>query len=145
MDADPRAPVAASGEIEVAATPEEVWGLLVAIDRYPDWNPDIREVRLDGPVQPGTRFSWKAGPGTIRSVLREVTPPTRLAWTGRTFGIRATHVYRVRTSEGGATVGIDESWDGLVAKTFRSRFRPTLQRAIDDGLAAVKATLEGGS
>src|SRR6185295_12937691 len=115
MEARMDAPVAASGEVEVAAPPERVWALLSAIERYPDWNPAISEVRLEGPVRAGTSFSWKAGPGTIRSTLREVTQPSVLAWTGRTMGISAIHVYRVRPSDRGSIVRIEESWGGIVA------------------------------
>jgi hypothetical protein len=42
---------------------------------------------VDGDVALGANFTWKAGPGTIRSTLRQVDRPHVLGWTGRTLGI----------------------------------------------------------
>jgi hypothetical protein len=39
-------------------------------------------------------------------------------------------------------VRIEESWDGLLARMFRTRFRSMLQTAIDDGLIAVRQAAE---
>ena len=69
MDADANAPVFATGELDVAADPETVWEVMTDIGRWPAWNPDITAATVQGPVQPGTSFRWKSGPGTIRSNL----------------------------------------------------------------------------
>lgn len=96
MQADQKAPVYGTGEVEVAADPETVWSVLADIQGWPSWNPDITAVTVRGPVQPGTTFSWKSGPGTITSTFQLVDRPTELAWTGKTLGIPAIHVYRLR-------------------------------------------------
>ena len=70
MQADANAPVFATGEVEMAADPETVWAVMADISRWPDWNPDISAATLHGPVRPGTSFSWKSGPGTIRFTFR---------------------------------------------------------------------------
>jgi Protein of unknown function (DUF2568)/Polyketide cyclase / dehydrase and lipid transport len=98
VEADHTAPVYGTGEIEVAADPETVWGVLADIGSWPTWNPDITEATLQGPLRPGTTFSWKSGPGTITSELQVVDQPTELTWTGKTMGIPAIHVYRLRPS-----------------------------------------------
>lgn len=56
MDINRKAPVLFKGEVEIAADPETVWKVLAPIDRWPDWNPDIKSVFLDGSVAKGTRF-----------------------------------------------------------------------------------------
>lgn len=89
------APVIATSETEIAASPETVWALMADIEHWPSWNPDVKAASMDGPLAPGTVFKWKAGPSTITSVLQEVQRPETLAWTGRTVGIRAGHVYRL--------------------------------------------------
>ena len=63
--------------------------------------PDVKSVSVEGPVQPGTVFRWKAGPSTLTSVLQVVDPPGEIAWTGTTMGIRAVHVFQFRASDGG--------------------------------------------
>ena len=145
MQADANAPVFATGEIEMAADPETVWAVMADIGRWPDWNPDITEATVHGPVQTGTTFDWKSGPGTIRSTFQVVERLTELSWTGKTMGIPAIHVYRLRPSDqhpGHTVVRLEESWDGLLARRLRRPFTRTLQTAIDSGLARLKAETE---
>ena len=33
--------------------------MISAIDQWPSWNPNVKSVALQGPVQPGTVFRWK--------------------------------------------------------------------------------------
>jgi len=63
VQADANAPVFATGEIEMAADPETVWAVMADIGSWPDWNPDITEATVHGPMQTGTTFDWKSGPG----------------------------------------------------------------------------------
>ncbi len=145
MQADDNAPVFATGEVEVVADPETVWEVMADISGWPTWNPDIRAASAHGPVQPGTRFSWKSGPGTIRSTFQVVERPAELSWTGRTMGIPAIHVYLLRASDqqpGHTTVRLEESWSGLLARLFRRPLTRTLQGAIDTGLTRLKAEAE---
>ena len=99
MQADRNAPVYGSGEVEVAADPETVWGVVADIQGWLSRNPDISGVTLRGPVRPGTTSSWQSGPGTITPTFQVVQQPTELAWTGKTMGIPAVQVYRLRPSE----------------------------------------------
>ena len=64
---DPKAPVRASAEVEVAAPPEVVWALLSDFAGWPAWNPVVSDVEVDGPLAPGTVFRWKTGAATITS------------------------------------------------------------------------------
>jgi hypothetical protein len=96
-------------------------------------------------MRPGTTFRWKSGPGTITSTFQVVDEPTELTWTGKTLGIPAIHVYRLRPSErhpGHTVVSTEESWAGLLARLLRKRFTTTLKTAIDTGLARLKAEAE---
>ena len=140
--ADERAPVYSRQETTVGADPETVWKVMSSINEWPSWNPDVREASVDGELVEGTTFSWKAGPGTIRSTLREVDPHRALGWTGKTMGIPAIHVYRLEKTNGETRVVLEESWDGLFARLFRGYFQKTLDRAVSDGLRALKNEAE---
>jgi hypothetical protein len=144
VQADRNAPVFGSGELEIAADPDTVWAVLADIQGWPSWNPDITAATVRGPVQPGTTFTWKSGPGTITSTFQVVEPPAELTWTGKTMGIPAIHVYRWRPSEhpGHTIVSTEESWSGLLARLLRRRFTTTLKTAIDTGLGRLKAEAE---
>jgi hypothetical protein len=137
-----QAPVVGSGEIEIAANPEAVWEVLTAFEDWPSWNPEVKSMSLQGAVAPGSTFRWKAGPGTITSRIERVEPPRLIAWTGKTLGIRAIHFYWLEPRGGTTLVRTKESYDGLVASLFRSPLRKTLDRALADGLRALKAETE---
>lgn len=142
MTVDVSAPVSAVGSIEIGAPPQAVWEILVGIDEWPSWNPDVKWVRCSGAVEAGTEFTWKAGPGTIRSTFTHVESPRLLAWKGTTLGIHAVHVWRLDASPSGTKLVTEESWAGLLPRIASSTMTKTLQKAIDSGLEAVRATAE---
>jgi hypothetical protein len=137
-----RAPVVAAGEIEIAADPQVVWEVLTAFENWPTWNPEVKSMSLQGTVAPGSTFRWKAGPGTITSRIERVEPPRLIAWTGKTLGIHAIHFYWLEPRDGKTFVRTKESYEGLVASLLRSPLRKTLDRALADGLRALKAEAE---
>ena len=142
MDIDQSAPIIASGSVDVSASPLEVWEVLSDVGRWPIWNPDVHEAHLEGPLQAGTRFSWRAGPGTITSVLRSVETGRELGWTGTTMGVHAVHVWRIEPAPWGSRVVTEESWRGWPARFMRKRMERTLNEAVVTGLHNLKTELE---
>jgi uncharacterized membrane protein len=142
MDINEQAPAVVHEELQIAADAETVWAVLSGIERWPVWNKAVRNVTMHGPIEPGTTFDWKAGPGTIKSRLADVDAPRRIAWTGVTMGIRAVDVFRFEARDGGTLVREDESWEGLLARLFRGRMQRMLRDSIRDGLRALKAEAE---
>ncbi len=136
------APVVGTSELEIAAAPETVWEVLTAVDSWPAWNPDVKSVSITEPVTEGASFRWKAGPGTITSTIQQLDTPRRIAWTGKTFGIDATHVYRLEPRNGKTFVRTEESYEGLVARVLRRSMQKTLDRALANGLAHLKTEAE---
>ena len=137
-----RAPVVGASEIEIAATPEAVWEVLTAFERWPSWNPDVKSMTVQGPVAPGSVFRWKAGPGTITSTIYRVEPPWQIAWTGRTLGIKAIHFWQLEPGEGKTLVRTEESFEGLLARLLRGSMQKTLDNSLADGLRSLKAEVE---
>jgi uncharacterized protein YndB with AHSA1/START domain len=142
MEVNHGAPVVASDQIDINADPATVWGVISAIDGWPRWNPAIKTASLKGPLAEGTVFRWKAGPGTITSTLRQVSPPQVLAWTGKTMGIKAVHVYRLEPRQGGTVVHTAESWEGLPVRLMRRPLQRQLQNALRPGLQRLKEESE---
>ena len=73
-------------EIEIAATPERVWSILLGFRSHPEWNPFIR--RIKGAAKVGARLTIsiqpKGGKGmTFRPVVRAIVPNQELRWLGR--------------------------------------------------------------
>ncbi len=143
MQIDESAPAIARGQTQIAATPQAVWDLLTDFERWPEWQPKVRSLTLDGPVAPGTVFRWKPGMATITSTHRAAwTPPARSAWSGTATGIQAVHVWRLKAAEGGTAVATEESWDGWLVRALKGPMGKTLQKEIDAVLAHLKAAAE---
>jgi hypothetical protein len=102
-----------------------------------------REVSLGaGETRRGLDIPLEGRPGTIKSTIQQVDPPSRIAWTGTTFGIKAVHVYVLEPRGAKTLVRTTETYDGLVARLFRKQLRKTLDRALVEGLQHLKAELE---
>ena len=142
MDINRRAPATAEGEIHIDADPDTVFSVIANINAWPTWNPDVRAAALDGAVEPGAVFRWKAGPTALTSILQTVEPPHEIGWTGTTLGIKAVHVFRFAPRNGGTLARSEESWDGLIARVFSGYSRKTLDNGIRSVLAHLKDEAE---
>jgi uncharacterized protein YndB with AHSA1/START domain len=142
MEINRNAPATAAGETQIDADPQTVFAVISAIDQWSDWNPEVKSVQLQGPVQPGTVFRWKAGPSSLTSTLQVVDPPREIAWTGTTMGIRAVHLFRFEARDGGTLARSEESWEGLLASLLKGYSRRTLDKGIRGVLAHLKTEAE---
>lgn len=142
MEIDRSAPVIAESRIEIAVRPDVVWEVLADFERWPEWNPDVKSMSLEGPVAEGTTFRWRAGPATITSTLRSVQPPREIGWTGKTLGIDALHVWRFDAGDGHTPAFTAESFAGWLPRLLRGPMRKQLQSTLDVGLSRLKAEAE---
>lgn len=142
MEINRDAPATAAGELQIDAYPQTVFAVMSAIEGWPSWNPDVKSVVVEGPVQPGTVFRWKAGPSTLVSTLHVVEPPEEIGWTGKTMGIRAIHVFRFHARGEGTLARSEESWEGLLASLLKGYSRRTLENGIGSVLAHLKVEAE---
>lgn len=142
VDVNRNAPVVAAEEIEIAASQQAVWDVLTDLESWPRWNPDVKSLSLQGDLAQGSVFRWRAGPGTITSTIQQVEPPSRIAWTGTTFGIKAKHVYGLEARGEGTLVRTEESYEGVVARLLRGSLRKTLEKGLSDGLRYLKTEAE---
>ena len=139
MQIDRDAPAIAQGRVEIDAEPQAVWDLLVDFERWPDWQPKVRSMELDGPLATGTVFRWKPGMATITSTIEQLDPPRAVAWTGTATGIEAVHVWRLEPGGAGTVVFTEESWDGWLVRALKGPMRKTLQKEIDAVLEHLKS------
>jgi uncharacterized protein YndB with AHSA1/START domain len=142
VEINPDAPVLVEGEIEIAAATELVWDVLTTVEDWPKWNTDVSSVEIVGPIEPGTTFRWKAGPGTIKSRIETVERPRVIAWTGRWLGISVIHVWRLDRSGGGTRVQTQESVEGVPARLLPGRHRGVFDRSTRTSLQALKTEAE---
>lgn len=116
-------------QIDIDATPEQVWEILTDLAAYPEWNPFI--VSAVGAAEVGTTVTLRmqpvdARPVTLTPTVVEATPGHRLRWRGRLFirGIfDAEHVFTIESRNGGVSVSQVERFSGLLV--------PFLARSLD--------------
>jgi uncharacterized protein YndB with AHSA1/START domain len=129
------APVKASIEITVNASPERVWGLLTDVKNWPRWQHDITSAEISGPLESGTTFSWKTGGPAIQSRIALVQPGEQFGWTGKAYGARAIHLWKLkRLPDGHTVVKTEESMNGFLLTLFFSskKLEESDQRWLDN-------------
>jgi hypothetical protein len=142
MEINDQAPAIGMAEAIVAAPVDTVWEVLRDLPNWPSWNRSVSKLEQQGDIRPGTSFVWVAGGSTIRSRIEEIERPRRIVWTGRTLGIRAVHVWEFEATPDGTRVRTRESFEGLIVRCFRRPMKKMLDRALQQGVEALKAEAE---
>jgi hypothetical protein len=70
-------------ESEIEAAPERIWDILVAFDRYPEWNPFL--FRIEGDLMLGARLKVSATSSegrqwTFKPTIALIEPARELRW-----------------------------------------------------------------
>jgi uncharacterized protein YndB with AHSA1/START domain len=141
-DINRAAPVAAEAAIEIDATPVRIWETLVNVERWPEWNPDVKSVHLQGGVREGSIFRWKTSSGTITSTFQTVEWPHRVSWSGKTMSLKAIHVWSLEPNDGKTTVRTAESLEGPLARVLRGPLNKMLQKTLNKAVEALKVDVE---
>ena len=139
------APAFAERRLLIAAPRERVWELLAGIDDWPRWHSAVSKARLEGPLQVGTAFRWKAGGMTIDSKLAVLMPPIHIAWEGKAFGLRARHGWYLYRHPRGTIVLTAESFEGPLVHALRPLAQRMLTRTLADGLTDLRREAETAS
>ena len=106
-----------SASIEIAAPPSRVWAVLMNVQDYAEWNPDMR---LTGNLVPGATIENVQGHGdeqmTFRPTVLAVHPEQELRWLGH-YGMAgifdAEHYFLLRPHGAGTLFTQGEAFHGL--------------------------------
>ena len=117
-------------EIEIDAPPERIWSVLMDFDRYPAWNPFIREI--SGRAEEGERLYVRLGPPgedtmTFKPVVTRAEPDRGFTWRGELLTgwlFEGTHFFELQPLTAGRTRFVHgEYFGGLLV--------PLLWRSLD--------------
>jgi uncharacterized protein YndB with AHSA1/START domain len=142
IEVNKKAPAIGVAEAFVNAPIEMVWRILTNFESWPSWNKNVSKIQFRGGVIVGTSFVWVAGGSKIFSRLEEVDAPNRLAWSGKTLGIRALHVWMFEKKDEGTHVHTEESLDGFIVRLFPGLTMKILTKRLDQSVMALKAEAE---
>jgi hypothetical protein len=125
-------------EIEIDAPPERVWGVLVHLGAYGEWNPFI--VRAKGALDPGQRVEIEihppgAEPMPLRPLVLQVTPGKTLRWLNRVGFVGlldAEHAFLIEPLEPGRVRFVQRG-------IFRGFLSPFIGRRVQEIFEGVEA------
>ncbi len=143
MEIDRDAPLSAKKDILISAPLEKVWSEITRIDHWSKWQPDVTSSKLDGTLSTGTMFYWKAKGLNITSAIQVLEPMQSIAWTGKSLGMDAIHIWRFEKHKEGTFVQTEESlsgWFPRILKLFDPNF---LEKSLQNSLQILKAHVEG--
>lgn len=130
--------------IDIDATADEIWDVLVDLDRYADWNPFV--VRASGHVAVGERLDVDITPpggrrSRFRPVVTEVDPHRSFEWLGRLpvpGMFQGRHRFELSPLGDGATRLIhSEDFRGLLVRALRR----SLDTGAREGFVAMNRAL----
>ncbi len=113
-----RAPIHFTNELEVAASPETIWSLLVDPKAWPGFYPGVQHVELlDGheTFGLGTRFETNLAGQDVFASVQEFEPITRIAWGGYpkvSEESRAYHAWIITPTANGCHLWTEETMQG---------------------------------
>ncbi len=138
MQIDNNAPFVGKKEILINAPIVVVWKIQSDINNWPKWQKDVSFAKLEGDLQKGTSFRWKAMGMGITSTLQNVIPNKIISWTGNSIGMKAIHIWKFEKQGNKTKVITEESlsgWFPRILKIFKKDF-------LDESLTKALETLK---
>lgn len=142
MNIDTNAPVFARKEIAIHAPVEKVWELQTDIENWKRWQPDITSAKLEGALEAGTIFRWKAKGLNIVSTLHTVIPLKQIGWTGLSLGMFAIHNWMFEARGKTTLVVTEESLSGWLTRLMILLDPRFLEKSLETSLNNLKFVAE---
>lgn len=115
-------------EVEINASPEIVWPLLIDALKWESWYEGAKDVSLkdktESTLKSNTVFEWKTMGLKFESTVEQYEPYRLLAWESKKKSIQSFHVWLIIPTEKGCKVITAESQNGWLTffeKTFQSK------------------------
>ena len=139
------APLSATKQVLIHASPEVVWQVHTDINAWSQSNRSIPLSRTTGPLAVGSTFKWKSGGLTIASVIQTLVPVRHISWTGKSIDADAEHTWTFLPQDGGTLVTSQESMRGWLVSLLKLLISRFLDKSLDEWLQALKAKSEAVS
>ncbi|GAA3358364.1 SRPBCC domain-containing protein [Streptomyces antimycoticus] len=113
-----RSPIHFTNELEVEASPERIWSLLVDPKAWPSFYPGVEHVQLlDGheSLRLGTRFETNLAGQDVFASVQEFEPVSRIAWGGYpkvSEESKAHHAWIITPTSKGCHLWTEETMQG---------------------------------
>ena len=137
-------------EIEIRASPEKVWEILIDLAHYPDWNPFIHSAV--GKAALGEPVTIHYGPpgakeGTLHCTVLALEPHRELRWKWHILVpalFTGTHSFVIEPLADNRVRFVDrEVFSGLLTPLYARQIDTTSRQGFEDMDQALKARAEG--
>lgn len=136
------APVKSKNQVEIDAPIDTVWKILTDINNWTKWQKTVSKTEVLGAIKEGTKFNWKAGGLSFKSMIHTQNPKSSFGWTGTTFGASAIHNWTFKEKDNKTIVKVEESLQGVFPRLFRGYFQKNLDSGIVANLKELKTASE---
>jgi hypothetical protein len=136
------APVKIEKRIEIEVPLEIVWEILTDINKWSEWNPNVKKAKLKGELLSGTSFDWIRDGAKITSTIHTIEPFRLFGWSGKAFGSYGIHNWKLENKNGTTEVISVESMEGLLMNIFRGFMKNNLETYMINWLNSLKREAE---
>ena len=138
-------------EIQIEASPETVWSILIDFEKYPEWNPFI--ISIKGNLQKGKMLETLMSPPngkemTFKPIIRSVVENSEFSWLGRFLfpGIfDGEHIFTLSKNENGCLLVQKEKFSGLLVPFLWKSLDQDTRAGFELMNQALKARAEKGN
>ncbi len=131
--------------VEIDATPDVVWAILMDVERWPTWTESMTRVdRFDhSPLAVGSRVKIKQPklPAVVWKVT-ELEPGRAFVWKSRAPGMTSVGEHRIYGDDAPVRVTLSISQTGLVARLFSLFSASMTRRYVETEAQGLKARVE---
>ncbi|MGB1039418.1 MAG: SRPBCC family protein [Flavobacteriales bacterium] len=109
-------------QIQINATPDEIWKQLIDFSSYPYWNPFITSIK--GTPELGNQLKASINNMKFKPIVLESVPNKKLVWLGKLFikGLfDGKHSFEIIKQEKGCLFIQKEEFTGILVPFFKNK------------------------
>lgn len=111
-------PAFVHNEIEINASSEKVWAILINTKDWKNWYNgagDVTSMNVEK-LQADSKFNWQSLGMTLTSEVKQYEPNKRLVYTVKTKGVDTYHVWLITATPNGCKIITQETQHGFKCK-----------------------------
>lgn len=136
-------------EIEINASPEVVWDLLINVGEWNSWYNGIQNIKFEGQEEEvlrlGSQVFWNSMGQSLNNTIIQCETNKALTWQFDESKIQGCHAWVILPTASGCLVITDESQTGQLAKLQKLFLPNKLKKQHDDWLRLLKQQAESKS
>jgi hypothetical protein len=134
-------------QIEINASPEVVWDLLINVGDWNSWYNGIQNIKFEGQEEQilrlGSKVFWNSMGQSLNNTIIQYGPNKALTWQFNESKIQGCHAWIILPTDNGCLVITDESQTGHLAKLQKLFLPNKLKKQHNDWLRLLKQQAEG--